>query len=90
MKTQLVTTAALALCVSAAGTVLDFEKDLGGGRYDRRYAKLNTATPLSGSGSLEIDTRQGGGEWNAAWSLPKGILKSGESYRIRFRVKVLE
>lgn len=90
MKTQLVTTAALALCVSAAGTVFDFEKDLGGGRYDRRYAKLNTATPLSGSGSLEINTRQGGGEWNAAWSLPKGILKSGESYRIRFRVKVLE
>ena len=45
MKTQLVTTAALALCVSAAGTVFDFEKDLGGGRYDRRYAKLNTATP---------------------------------------------
>ena len=36
MKTQLVTTAALALCVSAAGTVFDFEKDLGGGRYDRR------------------------------------------------------
>ena len=46
MKIQLVTTAALALCVSAAGTVFDFEKDLGGGRYDRRYAKLNTATPL--------------------------------------------
>ena len=90
MKIQLVTTAALALCVSAAGTVFDFEKDLGGGRYDRRYAKLNTATPLSGSGSLEIDTRQGGGEWNAAWSLPKEILKSGESYRITFRVKVLE
>ena len=88
MKTQLVTTAALALCVSAAGTVFDFEKDLGGGRYDRRYAKLNTATPLSGSGSLEIDTRQGGGEWNAVWSLPKGILKSGESYRVTFRVKV--
>ena len=90
MKIQLVTTAALALCVSAAGTVFDFEKDLGGGRYDRRYAKLNTATPLSRSGSLEIDTQQGGGEWNAAWSLPKGILKSGESYRVTFRVKVLE
>ena len=89
-KSLSVAAVVLAGCVGVAGATFDFEQDFGGGRYDRRFAKINTGSPLSGKGSLEIDTRQGGGEWNVAWALPQGVLKSGESYRISFRVKLLE
>ncbi len=90
MKFQLVALLLFALGSAALAEEFTFEQGFGTEPRDKRYAKLNTSEPLSGKQSLEINTLTGAGEWNPAWSLPKGILKPGKSYTISLTAKVLE
>ena len=82
--------AAAASLSAAQPVVFDFEQGLGNGRYDRRYAAIETENPLSGSRSLLVDTRPGDAEWHRVWSLPKGVLQPNRSYQISLRAKVAE
>lgn len=75
---------------AATPAVFDFEQGLGKERFDRRYAGIETAAPLSGSRSLAVDTRTSDSEWNGVWSLPKGVLKPGRSYKISLTAKVTD
>ncbi len=74
----------------AAPAVFDFEQGFGKERVDSRFAGIEKTAPLSGSGSLLVDTRSSDSEWNTAWSLPAGVLKPGHSYKITCRAKVTD
>lgn len=82
--------AAAASLQAAQPVVFNFEQGLGNERYDRRYAAIETAQPISGTRSLRVDTRPSKSEWNGVWSLPKGVLQPNRSYKIMLKAKVLE